>query len=164
MGRVAGPHGVKGWLKIEPWSEDPATLVRHPVWWVRRPGAPMPWREVEVVGARRHGGGVVAQWAGVGSREAAEALRGFEIGLPREALDAPGPDEYYWADLEGSAVVNRAGVALGRVAEVTANGAHAILRVQDDGGRERLIPFVAAYVDRVDVAGDRIEVDWEPDY
>jgi 16S rRNA processing protein RimM len=139
-------------------------LLRHPVWLLRAPGGASDWRSVGVANARRHGTGLVAELAGVVTRDAAEALRGSEIGLPRTSLEAPGPGEHYWADLEGMAVVNRAGVALGRVAEVTASGAHAILHVADEARGERLIPFVPAYVDRVDAPARRIEVDWEPDY
>jgi 16S rRNA processing protein RimM len=164
MGRVAGPYGVGGWLRIEPWSEDPETLLRHAAWLIRPRDGSSPWREVEVVQARRHGAGLVAAFAGITTRDAAGALHGCEIGLPRGALDAPGPDQYYWADLEGMAVVNRAGTGLGRVTGVAASGAHAILRVADAAGGERLIPFVSAYVDRVDADAGRIEVDWQPDY
>jgi 16S rRNA processing protein RimM len=92
------------------------------------------------------------------------ALRGCQIGLPRAVLEALGVDEHYWADLEGMAVVNRDGVPLGRVKEVAASGAHPILRVVDESRIERLIPFVAAYIDRVDATAGRIDVDWQPDY
>jgi 16S rRNA processing protein RimM len=61
-------------------------------------------------------------------------------------------------------VVNRAGVHLGRIVGLTESGAHPLLRVADVGGTERLIPFVAAYVDRIDGDARRIDVDWEADY
>jgi len=164
MGRVAGPWGVRGWLRIEPWSEDPATLLDYSMWWLRAPGVEGAWREVEVVSARSLARGLQVELRGVTSREAAQALRGYEVGLLRDALVALAPDEHYWSDLEGMSVVNRSGVVLGRVTGVTANGAHAIVRVVDDQGAERLIPFVERYVDRVDAQGRRIDVDWLPDY
>ena len=73
-------------------------------------------------------------------------------------------NEFYWADLVGLAVVNRQGVKLGSVAAVEDFGAHPLLRVTDDDGAPRLIPFVAAYMDGVDVAAGRIDVDWQLDY
>jgi 16S rRNA processing protein RimM len=164
MGRIAAPYGVRGWLKVQPWSEDPSTLLAHTVWWLRAPDGSGPWREAEVVNARPHGAGLVAELRGVSTREAALALRGCQIGLPRAVLEALGVDEHYWADLEGMAVVNRDGVPLGRVEEVAASGAHPILRVVDESRIERLIPFVAAYIDRVDATAGRIDVDWQPDY
>ena len=165
MGRVAAPFGIRGWVKVAPWSEDPATLLAHPVWYLREPGATSQWRATDVVGARMHAKVLVAELRGVESREAAAALRGYEIGLAREVLSAPARNEYFWTDLEGLDVVNRTGVKLGQVVAVTSNGAHAILRVAErSGASERLIPFVPAYIDRVDADERRIDVDWEPDF
>jgi 16S rRNA processing protein RimM len=166
MARVLAPYGVQGWLKARPFSEAPDALLHHRRWWLRDPGSAQ-WREVEPVDCRMHSGLVLAQIAGIDAREQALALRGAEIGVPRAALPAPGDGEVYWADLVGMAVVNRAGVALGRVVEVQEFGAHPVLRVapgQDEGRAERLIPLVAAHVDRIDLPARRIEVDWQPDY
>ena len=78
---------------------------------------------------------------------------------------AAGADEIYWAELEGLSVVNRQGLQFGCVIAVAAFGAHPVLRVANAaGGPERLIPFVAAYIDGVDVVGRRVDVDWQPDY
>src|SRR5438105_19986 len=63
------------------------------------------------------------------------------------------------------AAANRAGVRLGRVAGLTESGAHPLLRVVSEVGTgERLIPFVPAHIDGVDVSARRIDVDWEADY
>jgi len=102
--------------------------------------------------------------SGLADREAAARLSGADIGVPRGALPAAGENEFYWADLVGLAVVNRQGVKLGSVAAVEDFGAHPLLRVTDDAGVARLIPFVAAYIDGVDMAQRRIDVDWQPDY
>ena len=164
MGRIAAPHGIRGWLKVVPWSQDPSALIAHKVWWVKKPGT-QTWREIVVAVARVHGNALVAEFGGVHSREEAAALRGSEIALPRESLEPPATNEYYWSDLEGMDVVNRSGVPLGRVAALTESGAHPLLRVvSGPGADERLIPFVPAYIDRVDVAARRIDVDWEVDY
>ena len=164
MGRVAAPHGIRGWLRVVPWSEDPAALIAHKVWWVKTPGT-QTWREIDVVLARVHGNALVAEFGGIGSREEAAVLRGSEIALPRESLAPPAANEYYWSDLEGMDVVNRSGVRLGRVAGLTESGAHPLLRVVSEVGTgERLIPFVPAHIDGVDVSARRIDVDWEADY
>jgi 16S rRNA processing protein RimM len=115
---------------------------------------------------------VVAKFRGLDDRNAAEALRGARIFLPRSSFPAASQDEYYWVDLIGLDVVNREGVALGCVRDLMATGPHSVLCVeytslQDDGSSitaERMIPFVSAYVDAVDIAGKRITVDWQPDY
>ena len=87
--------------------------------------------------------------------------------IPRSSFPTPAEGEYYWVDLIGLAVVNREGVALGEVADLMATGPQQVLvvRYQQDGQpAERLIPFVDAYVDAVDLDGKRITVDWQPDY
>jgi 16S rRNA processing protein RimM len=79
----------------------------------------------------------------------------------------PGEDEYYWVDLIGLNVVNREGIALGVVRELLATGLQTVLVLsfQHEGkSMERMIPFVAVYIDRVDLATRRIAVDWQPDY
>ena len=114
-----------------------------------------------------HSGALVVALEGVDTREAAHALKGSRVGVPRTALPAPTEGEIYWDDLTGLAVLNRAGVLLGRVAGMTEHGAHPLLRVErpaGSAGPERLIPYVPAIVDRVDLPGGRIEVDWGEDY
>lgn len=166
MGRILSPHGVRGWVKVQPVSETPEALLDYPAWWIRPPGASA-WRELRRAAARMHSGFMLASLAGVATREDALTLRGAEIGIPRAALPRPGKNEIYWVDLHGLDVVNRNGVALGTIAEVVAHGAHPLLRVTRPAGHpgpDRLIPYVSAIVDRVDMEGRRIEVDWGEDY
>lgn len=165
MGRVELPWGVRGWLRVRPFSAAPETLLEHRRWWVRRAGDDA-WSERALVGGRRHSDLLLVQLAGVDDREQALRFKGFEVGVPRVALPAAGRGEIYAADLVGLAVVNRDGVGLGRVVEVADYGAHPLLRVRDDGAAtdERLIPYVPAYVADVDVVAGRIEVDWGVDY
>ena len=164
MGRIAAPHGVRGFVRMVAWSATPAALIENDKWWLRMPGTDA-WREIEVTQARPHGDAIVAQLRGVESRDDAAALRGAEIALPQDALPPLGANEYYWSDLEGMDVVNRAGMRLGRIVGLMESGAHPLLRVAGDaGGGERLIPFVAQYIDRIDAASRRVDVDWDLDY
>jgi 16S rRNA processing protein RimM len=160
MGRVTGPYGVRGWIKVRPFTETAEGLVAHAKWWVGREGE---WREVTVADAAAHSGQVVALLEGLADRERAAALKGMEVAVPRDAFPETDEGEYYWADLIGLKVANLQGDELGEVAEVFSNGAQDVLRVVE-GGRERLIPFVAAVVGRVDLADARIEVDWGKDW
>ena len=167
MGRVTAPFGVKGWVKIYALTAQPGNLCDYPVWWLGRAGE---WREMPVVAARLHSNTLVAQLAGIDSREAAAALKGLEIGVPREQLPAAKRDEYYWADLIGLKVVNMEQHELGRVARIVQTGANDVLVVAGDGGEERgkareiLIPFIADAIKEVDVAAGVIAVDWGRDY
>jgi 16S rRNA processing protein RimM len=160
MGRVAAPFGVKGWVKITPFTESPAALARYRRLWIGRQGE---WREVAVVEVAVHGATVVARLAGCEDRDAAARLRGAELAIPREALPPAAPGEFYWADLVGLDVVNAAGEPLGRVQGLFSTGANDVLRV-GEGKDERLLPFVAAVVKNVDLAARRIEVDWGLDW
>ena len=72
--------------------------------------------------------------------------------------------EIYWADLIGFVVVNREGDVLGRVTGLLDTAAHAVLRVADEDGGERLIPLVPAYLDAIEREAMRIVVDWQRDY
>ena len=122
--------------------------------------------------AKIHSGTVVAKFSGIDDRNVAEALRGARIFLARSSFPAASTDEYYWVDLIGLNVVNREGVALGCVRDLMTTGPQSVLCIeytstQEDGtsiSAERMIPFVSAYVDKVDIAGKCITVDWQPDY
>lgn len=163
MGRVVGPYGVQGWIKVAPFTEAADALAGYATWWLEpRDGEPA--RAWQVEGARRHADSVVAKLAGVGSREEAASLKGALVAVPREALPALEDDEVYVGDLVGMSVVNRRGEALGAVASVDTFGAHPVLRVVADDGAARLVPFVPAYVDAVDREAGRIDVDWGLDY
>ncbi|MGE5088042.1 MAG: ribosome maturation factor RimM [Candidatus Levyibacteriota bacterium] len=164
MGRIAAPYGVRGAIKVQPLSADPAALLDHRQWWLRSRGEPPQWQPRAVQSARMHGAALVAQVDGVDTREAAAALRGAEVGVPRDELPELAPGEYYQGDLVGMTVENREGVALGRVAGFVESGAHPLLQVTDGAGIERLIPWVAQYVIEVDVGAGRIGVDWPADY
>lgn len=173
VGRIVDAFGVEGWIKVQPWSDDPQALFSSRRWFLRpaetAAGAPEPHKPVpppllRITRARERDGLVFAAAQEVADRDAALALRGARVFVARSSFPTPEADEFYWVDLIGLAVVNREGVALGRVAGLIETGAHSVLRVASADAAERLIPFVGAYVDDVDFAARRIRVDWQPDY
>jgi 16S rRNA processing protein RimM len=178
VGRIVEAWGLKGWFRVQAYAAEPQALLSARRWHLKpaasaRPSgaltATLP-ASVEIRQIREHGEGLVASARGIDDRNAAEALRGARIFVGRSSFPVAGKDEFYWADLIGMAVVNRQGEALGAVAGLIENGPQSVLRVQPaaqgDGkaGEERLIPFVAAWVDDVDLATRRITVDWGLDY
>jgi 16S rRNA processing protein RimM len=153
VGQVVGVHGVRGNVKIKSYTDDPAALGRYrPV--LDAQGRPV---RLRVVGEAK--GTVVVQFDGVGDRDAAEALRGTRLFVPRSALPPPEEEEFYHADLIGMAVVTAAGEALGTVVEVANHGAGDMLEVRPAQGMSVLVPFTRAAVPVVDLAGRRIVVD-----
>ena len=159
MGRIAAPFGVRGWVKVQSFSEDPGTLMDFESWRIGR-GAEHKTYTVEIV--QDHGNSLVAKLEGIDDRDAAYALRGQEISVARSNLPPPEENEYYWSDLIGLTAVNREGIELGKVDSLMETGAHDVLVIK--GKREHLIPFVGQFVGKVDVVGGRIEVDWGEDY
>jgi 16S rRNA processing protein RimM len=124
---------------------------------------------IKVMAVKDHGDSVVAQAHDVVDRAGAEAQRGARLFLSRSSFPTAGQDEFYWVDLLGLAVFNRDGEHLGDVVGLIDTGPHSVLRVlHPDAGTaeadERLIPFVAAFVDSVSLPQRRISVDWGLDY
>jgi 16S rRNA processing protein RimM len=165
VGRIVGAWGVKGWFKVQPFAADPQALFSSKRWYLRPPEGPgvAPPPLLKIIQSRGHGGLVVAVAQEVPDRNAAEALKGARVFVGRASFPTAGTDEYYWVDLIGCEVVNRQGLALGRVEDLLDTGAHSVLRLLQ-ADTERLIPFVSAYIDSVDLGARRIVVDWGADY
>jgi 16S rRNA processing protein RimM len=172
VGAIVDAYGLKGWVKVLAHAsarQGGDALIKANRWWLVK-GAER--KAVSMLQSKVHGDSIVAQLSGFADRDEALALRGYRVNVRRSDFPALGADEFYWVDLVGLEVVNEAGVALGRVAELIDNGAHAVLSVQypslgKDGQPvtgERLIPFVGVYVKTVDQAAKRIVVDWQADY
>jgi 16S rRNA processing protein RimM len=159
MGRISAPFGVKGWVKVQPNTAAPRNLLSYRTWWV---GADGGWQEMAVAEARVQGRNVAARLEGCDDRDAAGALRGKMVAVPRAALPGTRSDEYYWADLIGLAVVNESAQALGQITGILQTGANDVLIVSGD--RERLIPFIAEVIRDVDVGAGVMRVKWGADY
>ena len=160
---VIGAHGVTGEVRLKLFAEGLDSLSAHKSF---NDGA------LTLKSLRPGSNGTIARFAEVADRNAAEALRGSRVFVSRASFPTARAGEYYWIDLIGLAVVNRQGEALGSVADLIETGAHSVLRVTHTGtaadGKlaevERLIPFVAAYIDDVSFDARRITVDWGLDF
>lgn len=169
VGHVLDAWGVRGWVKVAPDAPEAAALLKSKTWWLSRPGfedaAPFTVRL-----ARRHGSALVALFEGLDDRSGAEALRGRQISVRRAEFPPADDGEFYWADLIGCQVRTPEGVDLGGVTGLMESAAHAILRVQipqpspDAKPRERLIPFVDAYIVSVDLPTKTIVASWDASF
>lgn len=159
MGRVAAPYAVRGWIKVQTFTQHLDSLLDYPIWHLGKAGK---WQAYNVLEAKVHGSSVVAQLAGIDDRNAAEAATGMEIAVAREELPPAEDNEFYWDDLVGLTVVNTQGETLGKVTGLLETGAHDVLKVS--GEKEHLIPFVEAIAREVDLEAGRIVVDWGSDW
>jgi 16S rRNA processing protein RimM len=166
VGFVSGAYGLKGGIRVTPFSTDADALLNVKTWWLDKPSL----RPVSVRSAKWHSGEVVATLVDLADRDLAEALKGAAVHVSRREFPALPEDEYYWSDLIGMDTVNLEGESLGKVIDMMHNGAQSILRitpVPQEGVEqppERLIPFVDQFVKTVDVAAKKITLDWGLDY
>lgn len=165
LGRLVAPYGIKGWLHLHPFGDDPESWRALPCWYLGKDaeGKGDQWRSLDLDAIKPHSDGWVVKFMGVEDRQGAEALVGQYIASPKEDLPRPDDGEYYWADLVGLQVVNEAGEALGTVASLIATGANDVLVVRE-GKVERLLPFVDAVIKHVDMSAQTIRVDWGVDW
>lgn len=167
MGRISAPFGIKGWIRVQTYTRAISGLTSYPTWWVSSAGG---WREVEVEQSQAQGADVVAKLAGCDDRDVAAGLKGQQVAIPREAFPPTEQGEFYWADLIGLSVKNTDGQDFGVVTSMMETGANDVMVVQQSAtgsqehGRERLIPFIADVVKRVDIAASLIEVEWGADF
>lgn len=171
IGRIAEPWGVKGWVRILPYSPEPDVLLSARRWWLlpTEKGVPSFSQacKVRVLECKAHADGLVARLDGLDDRNAAQLLKGARISIPRSGFPSSQDGEYYWVDLIGLEVVNREGQSMGVVQDLLSTGPQTVLVLAYEAqgkAQERMIPFVSAYVDSVDLPGRRIVVDWQADY
>ena len=160
MGRITAPFGIKGWVKLEPYTAAPGNLAAWAQWWIGSQDTG--WRACRVEQAQAQAGSLVAKLEGCEDRDAAAAYRGQDVAVSRSTFPAAQADEFYWADLIGLRVVNEQDEDLGTVTRLLETGANDVLVVEGD--RERLIPFTEQVIRRVDLPERVIRVDWGADY
>jgi 16S rRNA processing protein RimM len=157
MGRVRSPHGLKGWVKIQPFTQAIEGLLDYPEWWL---GAEGQWRQHRIAESAVHGSMVVARLDGFTDRDAAAGLKGSDVAVPRAAMPENQAGEFYWNDLLGMEVSDRNAAKLGHVAKILETGANVVLVVVQ-GDKELLVPFIQDVIVNVDLKARQLVVDWE---
>lgn len=174
VGHVLDAQGIRGLIKVKPYSKEPLALFSAPVVWLLKPPASTDLsRPFAVKSAKEHSGQVLLGLEGLTDRDQALALKGSAIYISRADFPVEVDDDsFYWVDLIGLPVMNLQGEALGLVADLMDNGAQSILCVKPEGANsnkdERLIPFIKTVVQSVtaDKSSEKygIIVDWQLDW
>jgi len=155
LGAVGAPFGVRGWVKIRSYTDPPERLFEHRQLQLRLGEA---WRTYRIESTGRSGGQLTAKLAGVSDRDAAQALRGAAVCVPRSELPEREAKDFYRADLIGCEVVDLAGRALGLVQHFVETPAQVLMVVR--GETEFWVPAVPQHLRRVDLKARRVTVDW----
>lgn len=152
VGLINGPWGLRGHVKVLPYSSNPERFEPGSVLLVRG-------RPTRILDVRRPRGFPCVRFEGFNSANAAEALRGELIEIHESELPELSPGEHYVHDLIGLAVVTTSGDDLGRLQEVITTGANDVYLVRQEGRRDILIPAIADVIIEVDLDGRRMVVD-----
>ena len=158
MAEIVGVHGIKGWVKLKVFSEDPEALVDF---------APLcdssGKQEFTLLSVQQHGNIWLAEVEGIRDRTAAEKLRGTQLCVPREALPQIKDDNtFYHADLIGMGALFPDGKPMGKVISVANFGAGDLLEVKPQKGASFYVPFTGKIVTKVDVAKKQVTIDPPP--
>jgi 16S rRNA processing protein RimM len=155
LGRIVNRHGIRGEVRLLPHNPDSAAVAALAAVTLVRPDESIDERRV--LAARRHKQFMLLQLDGVATADAADALIGCRVVVPRDALPPPGPAAAYHVDLIGCRVSTTAGEALGTVRELIVTGSNDVCVVRG-AGREYLIPLVADVIASLDAEGRAIVV------
>ncbi|MBZ0253846.1 MAG: ribosome maturation factor RimM [Candidatus Methylomirabilis sp.] len=155
LGRITKPHGLGGACRVRAYGDGSLLLSSERLWVHEASG----WRPLTVEGVAPQGAFLLLRFKEIASVEAAETLRGLEIGVPRAEFPEAGPEEHYWADLIGLDVYEEgAAEPRGAVAGLMPMPGADNLVIRDRSGAEWMLPFIDEYVAEVDAPGGRIVV------
>jgi len=166
VGRLGAVYGIKGWMKINSFTDIPEGIFNYSPWFIEQKGE---WVEVAIEDFKRHGKGLVAKLVGVDVREEAQALTGAEIAINASQLPKL-DDDFYWRDLIGCSVETDKGYTLGKVTDMMETGSNDVLVIKANatdafGKKERLVPFLDGQVIiSVDITALKIIVNWDPSF
>lgn len=166
IGKVTTAFGIKGWVKVYSFTDPMKGILNYKNWLLKVKGQ---WQPYKVKEGKPQGKGIVAKFEGINDRDLALALSQVEIAVRTSDLPQLAQDEFYWSQLVGLNVVNKNDELLGKIDQLFNSGApHDVLSVKGCEGsldqQERLIPYVDAVVEKVDLDAGEIRVDWEADF
>jgi 16S rRNA processing protein RimM len=160
VGRLGAAHGVRGWLRVQSYTDPPQRLFEWRRWLLQAGGGPE--REVKLLEARPQGNGWIAQIEGVADRDAASLLTGQMILVERNLLPKPEGREHYRDDLLGFEAKNLEGALLGLVDHFVDTPGNAVMVIK--GVREHWVPVTPQHLREIRAETRTLVVDWPEDF
>lgn len=166
VGKVGAPYGVKGWVKINSFTQNADDIFDYSPWLLNSGAG---YQNIKVDQWRHHGKSLVAKLESIDDRNAAELIKNVEISILQSQLPELDND-YYWKDLIGMSVITTKGYDMGMVKDLFETGANDVMLVKANindafGQKERLLPFLHEdVVKEVNLTGNTITVDWDPSF
>jgi 16S rRNA processing protein RimM len=160
VGRLGAAHGVRGWLRVQSYTDPPQRLFEWPSW--RLQSASGATREVKLLEARAQGNGWIARLEGVDERDGASRLTGQMILVERENLPPAEGREHYRDDLVGFEAKNLEGALLGAVDHFVDTPGNVVMVIK--GAREHWVPVTAQHLRNIDKDARTVLVDWPEDF
>lgn len=161
IGKIGATYGVKGWLKIYPFSDTGSGIFAYKTWFLadseRDPAQLQP---ITIAAFKPHQKAFIAKLSGVEAKEDAQLLTGKTILIKRDQLPTLPENEFYWSDLIGLTVFNQKGEELGPIIYLIATGSNDVL-VTLHQGKEFAIPYLPSVVVKVDLKQKQIIVNWD---
>jgi 16S rRNA processing protein RimM len=161
VGNIGAPYGVRGWVKINSFTEPSDNLFTYPLLIDTGRGN---WQPVDIEQVKAHVGGFVAKLANVDDRDQAVLITNARLAVQRADMPDLDDKQHYWTDIMGLTVYNQDNVLLGNVVDFFATGANDVMVVRGDGDKaqEHLIPYVPEmYVLDVDLSAGQLKVRWD---
>ena len=159
IGKIISAYGVKGWVKIRPFTETAKNFIQYRTQFLSR--NQKDWNSVEIKEIKIQGQDVVAD-IGLTDRDQFISRKGYFLAIERDQLPQLPENEFYWDDLIGLNVIGVDHLGLGKVVGLIETGANDVLVVSGD--KERLIPYIPQVIKKVDIQNQLIEVDWDKEF
>jgi len=175
LGRVTSAYGLQGWVKVYSYTDPVEQILAYSHWFLRHEQSSKSdsavWFSVDIAKGKRQGKVLLVRFEGCGDRNQAERYLGHDIAVKPSDLPVLEDGEYYHRDLHGLTVETLSGQCLGRISSIMETGANDVLVVKGKehersvDQRERLIPYLLdSVVKRIDLAEQRMQVDWDPEF
>ncbi|MFZ0219788.1 MAG: ribosome maturation factor RimM [Candidatus Aquirickettsiella sp.] len=165
VGTIGRPYGVKGWAKINSYTEPVWNILDYQPWYLEAPSKPSSSPIlIEIIDSRIHGQQILALFASCTTPESAGLYTNYKIYVAREKLFPLAEREYYWIDLEGLKVFTCGNTYLGVIQAIFATGANDVLVIITDKKRH-LVPFLLDQtIKSIDLESKTMIVDWDAEF